>query len=323
LFVSKGDFQPGAYEFHVRSRVRANLPRNPETLAQQQNRKQRFDDLVSGKTSEVERLTAARDAIRATGETAASGLAAGEAELSAAREAANQAIAAQEEQGKRLAAAREGIATTAEAAPVLEKARVEAEAAIAAARAARAKLVELEAARASAQAAADVAATQLAIAERELQAATEVQAQLVQLRDEANRQLDEAQKAHGPRDYEFELISQPIRVVVEDAPIAVAVAAEPVVIAPSAAGSVTVEIERKFGFDGDVELKFLPPQGLAANAPPVRISKDAVSGALEVQCPPQAPLGRHACVMEASLQFNGVPITKHIPFEIVISATPE
>ena len=204
-------------------------------------------------------------------------------------------------------------------APALAEAQDEAAAAIEAARAARTRVVDLEAARTAAQAAADVANTQLAIAERELQASSEARAQLEQLRDEANRQLEEAQKAHGPRDFELELISQPVRVVVEDAPVSIDVDSEPAALPQGGDANLTVRLERKFGFDGGVELKLIAPEGLALDAPVTSIATDSDSGVIEVRTRPETQAGRHACALEASMQFNGVQITKRIPLGLNIS----
>ena len=326
VFIGKSDLPPGTYGFHVRSRVRANLPRNPTAIAKAEVRQAHLAQLLEKKSAEAEQLTALAASTRAALETVEGERTTREAALATARQQAEEAAAKQEEESKRLSSTRESIATTAsvdEATAALEGAQQQLVAAIEAARAARANVVQLEADAAASQASADVAATRLVVVERRLVAAAEAKTQLEQLAAAAAGQLEEIKKANAPRDYEFELISQPVRLVIEAAPVVIRSSAATVASPPGAAATLTIDIERRFGFDGEVILSLLSKDGSGITADEVRIAPEADAGEIEIRVGLEASPGLQACELVASMSFNGVAVRKRYPLKVIVQNVAE
>jgi hypothetical protein len=139
------------------------------------------------------------------------------------------------------------------------------------------------------------------------------------LKADADKRLNDARNANKERDYTFELIAPPARVVIHATPIRLSAEPSSIVLRRGEKVAVTVELERRFGFDDKVDLVLAPsPQvpGLAAKQ--VTIAKDQSSGALDIVASDQVAVGKYDAQLLGRLKFNNVNLEERLPLIIRI-----
>jgi chromosome segregation ATPase len=322
LFASTAELSPGEYEFHLRGRLRAAMPRNPRAIEQAKARDEKLAGLLQAAADTGTQLASARNAAQSELDAARARHAEVETELAAARQSLDMASQEQETEASRLTDAQTQLQVTAGVGEpsfaTLDASRQKLLTSIETARAAKAKLIDVEAAWASCKVAADVTAARLAALERQLQAAEQAKQQLEERKQQAATRLEEAKQQNEPREYEFELLSQPVRVRIVAAPFELALASSRMQAVQGQIVELPIHIERKYGFEGEVEIKLAMQSGGPVSAEAVRISPDAQAATLRVQVPPESATGRHACEIEATGEFNGVPVKKRMSFQLAI-----
>lgn len=133
--------------------------------------------------------------------------------------------------------------------------------------------------------------------------------QTTQAKTEADKRLDAVKKANPAQDTPFALASTPLTLRIHASPIVLRPQTPTDAWPPASQQMLGVEIERRFGFKEKVDLKLTAPAGVkgisAANA---SLPPDQTKGQLAVTVAADATPGTHACTLQATSQFNNIPV---------------
>jgi hypothetical protein len=139
------------------------------------------------------------------------------------------------------------------------------------------------------------------------------------LKTQADKRLDDAKKASQPKDVNVALVSTPVKLRVHASPLKLTSAPVGPPMKPGAKQALSVEVERLYGFTGDVELTLEPPTtaaGLAAEK--ASLKKEERQAKLEVTTTDKTPPGDHACIVRARGKFNNVAFEAMLPLTVSI-----
>jgi hypothetical protein len=128
-----------------------------------------------------------------------------------------------------------------------------------------------------------------------------------QLKQAADKRLDEVKKANTPKDINIAVISTPIRVRIADSPIKLSVQPLGGTVQQGQQLEIPVTIERLYGFSESVEITFEPPSGIGGlSAAKITLPKDQTQSKLVVATNNNTPPGDHSVTIRARTRFNNV-----------------
>ena len=157
-------------------------------------------------------------------------------------------------------------------------------------------------------------------------AAKEVEAKRKQAEDlkkKADGDLNNAKNANKPKDINYNVFSTPILVRVAKTPITVS-AASPGAKKQSETFKLPVTVERKFGFEDQIDLTFEPPNGVAGvGAAKVSIPKGQNAGELRIKPNHPATAGQPQCPMPRRAKCNNVNVDQTIPTDLKKKKKPK
>ncbi len=124
------------------------------------------------------------------------------------------------------------------------------------------------------------------------------------MKTQTDKRVGDLKKANAPKDLTVTVVSTPISLRIHGSPVSVTVDA--VAVKQGDKAQLTVKIERKFGFDGPIDVVVTPPKGVTvANA---SIPKGQNEVKVEVAAAKDAPTGDHELKVELKTKFNNVDI---------------
>jgi hypothetical protein len=324
LAITNAKAKPGSYTFYLRSDTKySKWARNPQAIEAAQAEQKRLETVVAQVNEEVKTGTAARDESVKAAQTATAAMTTAQQMKTQADQALAQAQAAEKKAADALKAAQDaaakepenaGLAAAAEAAKkALDEAAANSKAA-----------QELATTKAQELTAADEAAKQAeaakAKAEQELKDLQEKVKRATAVKAAADKTLADVQKANAPKDMNITLVSTPIQLRIVASPLVVT-NPEKVTAKLEEKIEIPVTIERKYGFEDQVEVTLQPPKGVAGfTAAKLTIPKDQKEGKLELTVAKNAPAGEHAFTLNSQIKFNNVAIDT--PSNIVVQVEP-
>jgi hypothetical protein len=127
-------------------------------------------------------------------------------------------------------------------------------------------------------------------------------------------------KANQTKDVPIALISTPVRLRVASGPFKMSAVSPSGPLHPGNKQSLTVNLERLYGFADQVDLTLEPPAGMQGiSAEKLTLKKDEAEGKLEVVAADGASPGRYACTLRARGRFNNVAVETTAVVDVVVS----
>ena len=156
-------------------------------------------------------------------------------------------------------------------------------------------------------------------AEQEAIRAAELVKKAESRKGEADKRVTELKEAK-PQELNLSVVSTPVRIRVHQRPVNLKLDV-PGKLKQGETIQIPISIERKFGFDGQVEFQFEPAGGASGLAPkPLVIPKGQVHGNLELAAAPDAAPGEFPCRVKLNLSFNDVALESSDPIRLVVEA---
>lgn len=125
---------------------------------------------------------------------------------------------------------------------------------------------------------------------------------------QADGQLNNAKNANKPKDINYNVISSPVSLRVDRTPIGIS-AAMPGDKKQGDKFEVTVNVERKYGFEDQIELSLEPPRGVGGvSAKKITIPKGQNQGKLEIALSDNATAGSHQFTLRGRVRYNNVQL---------------
>jgi hypothetical protein len=152
-----------------------------------------------------------------------------------------------------------------------------------------------------------------------LKAAQEKLKQATEAKSNCDKRVDDVKKANQTKDVPIALISTPVRLRVASGPFKLSAASTSVPLKPGGKQTLTVNLERLYGFADQVDLTLEPPageQGLSAQK--LTLKKDESEGKLEVVAAENIPPGKYACTLRARGRFNNVAVEMTTAVNVVV-----
>jgi hypothetical protein len=143
------------------------------------------------------------------------------------------------------------------------------------------------------------------------------------MKQSADQRLAEAKKIK-PKDVNFIAMSTPAKIRIVPSPVVLKVS--PVGGAKKAGDKfeITVDIERKYGFDDAVVVTFTAPKGAAGiSAKKLTIAKGQSQGKLEVTLAKNAKAGDHMADVKGTLKFNNISVSSSAEVALKVEAAPK
>ena len=160
-------------------------------------------------------------------------------------------------------------------------------------------------------------------AEEEAKQLEEKRKQADALKKQADQDLNNIKNANKPKDVNYNVVSSPILVRIDSTPIRLA-ATDLGAKKQGEMVELPVTVERKYGFEDQVDLTLEPPRGVAGvSAAKVSIPKGQNQGKLQIKLNDNATVGDHAFVLRGRVKFNNVQLDQTSTVALKIDAKPE
>jgi hypothetical protein len=323
LALNQQNIRPGVYTFFMRGETKRKYVRNPDAVAAIEAEQKATADLLTQLGEAVKTATTAKDAAtKAAQDMAAAAKTAEQKKTEAANNIKTKTDAAKQAadkltQAKEAAAkdtANQGLADAAKAA---ETAASEA---AAAQKKAEEELAAADKALTDAQAAAKTAEEARVASEAALKAANDKVTQGNQFKQQLDQRVNQVKQANQPKDTNFALVSTPIKLRIHPHPFNFT-ATNPPAVKQGQKVELPLKLERLYGFAEQVELNFMPPQGVQGlSAQNVNLNKDQADGKLEVAAADNATVGQHACTIRCRGRFNNVQVETTATVTVTVEA---
>jgi len=160
-------------------------------------------------------------------------------------------------------------------------------------------------------------------AEAEAKTLEEKRKQAESLKKKADQELNNVKNANKPKDINYNVLSTPVLL---------RIAATPIALQAKDAGAkrqgemfeLPVTVERKYGFDDQVELTLESPRGVGGvSAAKVNIPKGQNQGKLQVKLNDNATVGMHDFTLRGRVKFNNVQLDERQTIALKIEEKPE
>ncbi len=304
--------KPGVYTFYLRSDTKMKYARNPDAVKTAEEDQAFVVARIAERDKAVKDATAAKDAATKAATDATAAAKQAEQTKTTAANAAKQAMDAAKQAADKLTAAKDaagknaGDAKLAEAATAAQKAADET---AAAAKKATEAVEAADKALADAQAKAKDADAAKTKSEQALKEAQDKLTQANQKKTEADKRVTDLKAANTPKDVNLPLISTPIKLRVVASPLKVAVDTPQVAVKQGEKATVSLKLERLFGFADTAEFAIEAPAGAAGlAAPKVNVPNGQGEAKLEVTADKNATVGEHAFTVRVKAKFNNVNV---------------
>jgi hypothetical protein len=154
-----------------------------------------------------------------------------------------------------------------------------------------------------------------------LKAAQDKVTQGNQFKQQLDQRVNQVKQANQPKDTNFALVSTPIKLRIHPHPFNFTATNPPAAVKQGQKQELPVKLERLYGFAEQVELNFMPPQGVQGlSAQNVNLNKDQADGKLEVAAADNATVGQHACTIRCRGRFNNVQVETTATVTITVEA---
>lgn len=131
--------------------------------------------------------------------------------------------------------------------------------------------------------------------------------QLTQAKTAADAAVEQAKKDNPAADLTYTSLSRPVQLIVEASPITVA--ASDLEVKAGESISLSVGVERKYGFAEAITVEAAPAAAVAGlTVEPATINPDQASGMPKIVTTAQTPPGTYDLVVKAKAKFNGVDV---------------
>ena len=101
------------------------------------------------------------------------------------------------------------------------------------------------------------------------------------------------------------MFSTAVRIRVEATPIKATLSSAAASIKQGEKAQVKITVERKYGFDDQIEISIKGPAGVGGK---VNIAKGQNEGMLEITTDGKTPVGEHECQINFQVKFNNVTL---------------
>ena len=312
----------GVYTFYVRGETKWKYPRNPDAIMQAEAEQKRVAEMIKTIEGDVKNATAAKDQVTKAAADAAAAAKTGEQKKTEAANNAKAKADAAKQATDKLAQAKEAAAKDTANAGLAEAAKVAETAAndaAAAQKKADEELAAADKALTDAQAAAKKADEAKVAGEAALKTVTDKQNQANQLKQTADKRVNDTKQQNQPKDVQFALASTPVKLRIHSHPFKVTATPPGGPVKQGEKQELPVKVERLFGFADSVELTLEPPQGVQGlAAEKVTLNKDQGDGKLQVAAAANATPGQHNCTLRVRGRFNNIQVDSTTPVTVAV-----
>lgn len=156
-------------------------------------------------------------------------------------------------------------------------------------------------------------------AEEESKQAEEKRKQADNLKKSADQNVKNIENANKPKDITVNVISSPVLLRLAATPITLTAQAPGGKAKQGQMLEIPVTVERKFGFDDQIELTLEPPKGVSGvSAGKISLAKGQNQGKLEVKLADNATPGDHEFTVRGRVKFNNVQLDETLPVALAI-----
>lgn len=320
------DVPVGTYTFYLRGETKFNYKRNQDAVKRAEAEQKRLSELLKQLTGKRDEAKKAQDEANRAAQDAANKLKQAQQNHQNAEKASQEAAKRVQQAEKKLADAKKAAAADKddkgkqEAVKKAEQelADVKKQAADAANNLADAKKAFDEA-----QKKQKAAEKKKQETEEGYKLAEETRKQAEDLKKQADNRVKNEKNRNKPKDVTLSVVSSPVRVRVERYPIKPEIKS-PGKIKQGQKVEVPVSIQRKYGFNDNVDIDFELPGGVRGiSGKRLRIDKGKNAGKLALSINKDATPGKHRANLEMRFRFNNVTLELNEPFEFEVEKVEE
>ena len=319
--LTDAKIKPGIYPFRLRGQAKIKHHRNPDAVAAAEKEKVTLEKLVAELATQLGDANGKLEEAKKVAASASERVAENQRQLNDATQRAD-AAKRQADQMEELAKSAAAAASQATTDPSLAEANTQAQESL---RSALQLLGETSRRR-------DDLQQESTVAQQALEAANAAQAAAESIHQEldarskraeaakqtAAKRFEDAKGRNNPKDVTAIVNSTPIVLRIVPSPVISKIETQELHVLQGSEVDVPCAIERKYGFNGDVQLELTTNDVPQLAAETITIAKDQTVGALKIKANPDAPVGKHNVTVKTKLKFNNVDIESSDVFAIAV-----